>query len=201
MRRARILLLSFLAIALTCFPTPFPTPPSVYAASIVVDTLADEENSAGNCSLREAIKAANGNAAIDGCQKGSDADTITFAVSGTITLSAPLPDINSPITIDGTGQSIIIDGASQYGAFKVTKNGDLTLNNLVIQNCSRSSGGAIESAGKVSVHNTKFLNNAATTASGGAIATNDINAEDTITNSVFSGNTAAQSGGGVNCSG
>jgi|GEM_PF-2129556 len=197
MRRARILLLSFLAIALTCFPTPFPTPPSVYAASIVVDTLADEENSAGNCSLREAIKAANGNAAIDGCQNGSGADTITFAVSGTITLSAPLPDINSPITIDGTGQSIIIDGASQYGAFKVTKNGDLTLNNLVIQNCSRSSGGAIESAGKVSVHNTKFLNNAATTASGGAIATNDINAEVTITNSVFSGNTAAQSGGAI----
>jgi len=50
-----------------------------YAAGIVVNTATDEDTANANCSLREAIIAANTDAAYNGCSAGSGADTITFA--------------------------------------------------------------------------------------------------------------------------
>src|SRR4030066_1275723 len=50
-------------------------------ATLVVNTLMDELNSDGDCSLREAIEAANTNAPIDACGSGDViTDTITFDV-------------------------------------------------------------------------------------------------------------------------
>ena len=65
-------------------------------ATIIVDTLEDNTNDDGYCSLREAITAANTNTIVDACPAGELAaiDTISFSVSGTITLvSSSLPDI------------------------------------------------------------------------------------------------------------
>jgi CSLREA domain-containing protein len=57
-------------------------PPLVaHATSISVDTADDELNGDGDCSLREAIMAANTNAGVDNCAAGHAApnlDTITF---------------------------------------------------------------------------------------------------------------------------
>jgi CSLREA domain-containing protein len=60
-----------------------------WAAEITVNTTADELNADGDCSLREAIAAANTDAAVDACAKGSGADTINVP-SGTYPLSSQL---------------------------------------------------------------------------------------------------------------
>jgi CSLREA domain-containing protein len=59
----------------------------------VVDTLEDELNTDGDCSLREAIEAANTNAGVDACPAGDGVltDTISFNVAGTISLLARAP--------------------------------------------------------------------------------------------------------------
>ncbi len=50
-----------------------------YAATIIVTTTDDELNSDGDCSLREAVQAANTNSIVDECLAGSGyLDTPTF---------------------------------------------------------------------------------------------------------------------------
>src|ERR1044071_6821183 len=84
-----ILTLSFSLLALTL-------PGLVYAANITVNTTADELNSDGDCSLREAIQAANTDAPSDGCTAGSGADTISFNPSltsgGDVTITLTIFD-------------------------------------------------------------------------------------------------------------
>jgi CSLREA domain-containing protein len=60
--------------------------------ALTVNTLEDELNSDGDCSLREAIEAANTNAAVDDCPPGNGVvtDTIVFSAAGTITLTQQL---------------------------------------------------------------------------------------------------------------
>ncbi len=66
----------------------------------------------GLCSLREAIS--NANAESDttrgDCAPGTGNDTIVFNLSGTIALASALPSIQHTLEIDGTGQTITIDG-------------------------------------------------------------------------------------------
>jgi CSLREA domain-containing protein len=47
-----------------------------WASIITVGTSADEQNTDGDCSLREAITAANNEAAVDDCAAGSGEDTL-----------------------------------------------------------------------------------------------------------------------------
>jgi len=86
-----------------------------HAATITVGTTDDDSAANGNCTLREAITAANTNAAVDACAAGaSGADTIKFnipsadcdATSGvcTISPSSELPLITDPVIIDGYSQ-------------------------------------------------------------------------------------------------
>jgi uncharacterized repeat protein (TIGR01451 family)/CSLREA domain-containing protein len=76
-------------------------------ATITVDETNDELNNDGDCSLREAVEAANTNSAVDDCIAGSGTDTITFN-SGTngddIDLTLGSIDLESAMTIDGNGQ-------------------------------------------------------------------------------------------------
>ena len=48
------------------------------AAMIVVDSTADDVMPNGNCTLREAVLAANADAAVDTCTAGSGADVIVL---------------------------------------------------------------------------------------------------------------------------
>lgn len=88
------------------------------ATSTVTNT-----NDGGAGSLRQAILDANASAGTD---------TITFSISGTITLSSTLPAINNDLMIDGTGQSIIVSGNNAVQVLVV--NGTLNLNALTIAN-------------------------------------------------------------------
>ena len=83
------------------------------AATIVVNTATDENTSNVDCSLREAITAANTDAANNGCTTGSGADVIEFQITGsgvrTITpllALGGLPAITTPVTIDGCSQGV-----------------------------------------------------------------------------------------------
>jgi hypothetical protein len=174
-------------------------------------------NDSGAGSLRQAILDANGT---------PDADTITFGVSGTITLASTLPSISGALVIDGTGQSITVSGNDAVRVMTVGRGATLTVDQLtIVKGNSFSSGGifntgtltvtnstffgnnantgaGIETIGPLTVTNSTFSDNHASFAGGGIYAGDDMGGYDpdftvTITNSTFSGNTARQAGGAV----
>ena len=83
---------------------------TVHAASITVTTTVDELNADGDCSLREAIQAANTDIAVDACPAGSGADTITVPANTnayTLTMSHLFIKTDMTINGSGTGNTII----------------------------------------------------------------------------------------------
>ncbi len=108
--------------------------------SITVDTLADELIWDGNCTLREAILAANNNLAIDDCRAGSgsiQADVITFAVSGTILMSHPDGElvIEESVVIEGNGRTnTILDAQENSRVFLIQDGRAVTLRHMTLQN-------------------------------------------------------------------
>ena len=176
---------------------------------IVVDTTDDPgiTSDYGFCTLREAIDNANepGTDTTDGdCTVGADIETIIFGVSGTITLGSngSLPQILNTLTIDGTGQSITIDGAGAYQVLSVNPTAIVTLNDLTIAhgNSASANGAGVSNAGTLTVTNSTFWDNVAGgTFKGGGIFSAGISAA--ITNSTFSGNSAFTGGGIFNSAG
>ena len=183
-------------------------PPAARAASLVVNTLADELNSDGDCSLREAITAANTNAAVDACPAGSAtvSDTITFSVGGTIVLGSMLPKITdvAGLTIDGAGQAVTISGNNAVKVMRIERCATLNLRDLTIADGYASSPepdtgarSAIMNGGTLTLTNTTVSNNTSTSCCGGGIENDGLL---TVTGSTFSGNRpdAIISGGNVN---
>ena len=159
------------------------------AASILVDSTVDAApTNDGDCTLREAIVAANTDAAVDACAAGSGADAITFSVTGIITViaSAPLPVITSPVTIDGPGggplaPGVTIDGATlstgalddEWGLYLAGGSAGSTIRDLMITRFS-DGGFLVESANNLILGNwigtdgaTAGLGNGAGSFSGG----------------------------------
>jgi CSLREA domain-containing protein len=172
--------------------------------TIKVNTNADESNTDGDCSLREAIKAANTNLAVDGCAAGSstDRDAIHFALGtqATITLGSTLPTITDPsgLTIDGQKAKITVSGDDKVRVFRVAPVGKLALLHLTVANGSRENvsqggGGLLNDSGKVKVSNSTFSRNSAFI--GGAIRNDGGTLE--VSNSTFSGNGSTAGGGGL----
>jgi trimeric autotransporter adhesin len=120
-------------------------PRSVHAAAtIVVDTVADEDLQNADCSLREAIVAANTNASYNGCTAtGAGAnDMIVFDLDPpTIEIgSTSLPAITESVTIDGGVGRVELHGPGAprvSGKHGLTTNPDgsgTTIRNLVVNN-------------------------------------------------------------------
>ena len=136
--------------------------PAVYATQITVTTTTDELNADGDCSLREAIVAANTNAAVDACPAGSGADTITLP-AGTFTLSlaganeqdAATGDLDlvDDLTLVGDSTATtIIDVAGLDRAFEVFPDPVVAMSRLSITNAAGSTAGvAIRIAGASSL--------------------------------------------------
>src|SRR3990172_1843247 len=113
MKNARFVVLAIVAallgvLALLTAVAWQPLP--VAATTITVNTTADELNVDGDCSLREAIQAANTNSAFDACAVGSGTDTITVP-AGTYTLSLG----GSSEDANGTGDLDILGDVSISG--------------------------------------------------------------------------------------
>ena len=178
------------------------TIPVVYAATITVNTTADEYNNDGDCSLREAIAAANMNTAVDACTPGSGPDLIQFSLStpAIITLTqGQLVIQNSALTISGPGAAnLTINGNNAWRIFDIVTSTPVTLTGLTLQNGRTTlDGGAVRSRGALTVVDTVLKNNTAE-ADGGAI---DVDGNLTLENSDIFSNTASGEGGGVNAFG
>ena len=166
--------------------------PGAMAASITVNASGDA-SSDGQCTLRDAIAAANQNEMVAGCTAGDDMnDTIVFGnnVAGsTITLGGTaLPTIvaGSTLTIGMAGDDsddaddsagVTIDGNNQSRIF--TNQGNLTLNGLTLVNGAattaggdadaRSGGAILNDDGGVLTVNGGAMNNNSADRAGGAI--------------------------------
>ncbi|MCB1009120.1 MAG: CSLREA domain-containing protein [Acidobacteria bacterium] len=87
------------------------------AVTIPVTTDTDTDFDDSFCSLREAIVAANTDAAYNGCPAGSGADRIVFALVPpvTITIVSALPVISATLSIRGPGaDALTIDGQDAH---------------------------------------------------------------------------------------
>ncbi|MGH2662900.1 MAG: choice-of-anchor Q domain-containing protein [Actinomycetota bacterium] len=180
------------------------------AATISVTTTADELNSDGDCSLREAIVAANTDAAQDQCTPGSGPDTIAIP-AGTYTLSLGPPgdsnamngdlDIRSDVTLDPNGK-VVIDGGGLDRVFEVGTSNVLTASDLSIRggNAVGMQAAAIgNGGGTVNLTGVLLVGNKADNG-GGAILTEDTGSVN-LTNVTISGNETGQSGGGLQIAG
>src|SRR5215204_5237513 len=116
-----------------------PAKAAVPGTTITVNTIVDESNARGDCSLREAIRAANTNSAVDGCRAGSATkrDAIRFSLGerATIVLVKKLPTITdaSGLTINGGRKAqITVSGDGKVRVFSESKDAKLALANLTI---------------------------------------------------------------------
>ena len=158
----------------------------------------------GECTLKDAIRAANRDEARGSCPAGDGADVIVM--TGDITLVGENPDIESAITIEGGGHTISGDG--KYRIFNVARAANLTVKDMTLTkgfagpgslSCGGSGdyaeqGGAICSYGTLKVQTSEFVGNKAHD-SGGAISSNG--EIFSVRDSVFSENRSDSSGGAI----
>ncbi len=153
-----------IALLLVASLVLLPTSP-VFATTITVTTTADEFNSDGDCSLREAVLAANLDTAVDQCAPGSGNDTIKLLASvyyltmdgggEDAGVSGDL-DLTSTVSIDGAGISAtIIDGNAIDRVVHVLGGATVSLSNMTIRNgwvaggADGITGGGIYNAGSL----------------------------------------------------
>jgi len=191
---------------------------SATTATILVTTTQDVIADDGQCSLREAVIAANTDSAFSDCASGSGMDVINFDSSiplpatFTLTLTGANEDdaltgdldIHQTLTINGSGSAdIILDGDLTDRIFEIhpaagTNQNPVTLNNLTIRNGDPGSGAhgggiLVDATARLTVNNSLVTSNTATTCPefcGGGIKLFGVL---TINNSTVSNN----QGGGV----
>lgn len=136
------------------------------AATITVNGTGDTIAADGACTLREALAAANTNAAVGDCPAGTPGlDRIHFSIGAggpqMILLSTPLPVIVEPVTIDGTtqpgfsGTPLVSVAATLFfpgggSVFEVTQSGGgSTIRGLIITNGNPQAAIALRSSGNL----------------------------------------------------
>jgi CSLREA domain-containing protein len=175
-----------------------------YGATIEVNTVEDEDNSDGDCSLREAILAAASDSARDACPPGSGADVVflppgTYPVSGSIALSTEieLRGSGAGVTfLDGGGTSKILRRSGAAALLMVT---DLTLQNGY---AGFGDGGSCFSQGSgytTIMRYVRFLNCTAGGRGGAIYSSGTLTLEDSFLqgNQASGGPTANNSGGAI----
>lgn len=155
----------------------------------------------GQCTLRDAVQAANTDAVVNGCAAGSGTDIINFSVNGTITLANEI-NITSDLTVNGPGLSslTISPGAGTNRVFHISGSPTVTISGVTIQRSSgqtSGNGGAIYNyGGTLTIQNSTLTGNqTAFPAVGGAIAS--AYGTVTINNSTLSNNTSSDRGGAI----
>lgn len=186
---------------------PLKTQP-VYALNITVNTADDELNSDGDCSLREAIQAANTDTVIDACTAGSGNDTITIP-AGIYTLSILGAnenfnatgdlDIRSDLTLNGASNATtILDGGNIDRVLDIHPGFIVQFTNLTVQNGSPGTrGGGISNKGTLSLANSIVTSNTGINFGGGINNTGTMSIDkSTISDNDMAGSTNLSGGGG-----
>ncbi len=114
----------------------------------ICDTGGPEINGAPECTLRAALTEAN-----------SDIlkDTIRFASNLIIVPTRALPEVTQPVTIDGSGKSIIISGLGLETAGLVISSGNSTVQGLDIRRFT--DGISLKNKGNNRIRDNKLFNN------------------------------------------
>lgn len=189
--------------------------PAARAATITPDIFTDDATTNGNCTLREAIIAANTNTARDNCTAGSNNETDTISLSaGTYTLSfagtgeeaAATGDLD--ILENAASTDIAVTGAGAIGSSTTTINGGaidrifhinpvadpaadvaLSISGVVLTNGSINGGGggAIRNDGTLTLSDCTVTQNTAYLSGGAVRQFND--GVLTVTDCTFSSNT------------
>ena len=170
-------------------PLREPNAPTEITNAIAVNTFDDQVNGDGDCSLREAVIAANTDTDTDACPAGSGPDTITLP-AGTYTLT---------ITGDSAATTIIRNQATDCRHFHippVAGTVDFTVQNVTLWEGDGNGGGALafQETGALTLENVDFIENVASSA-GGAVYAQYGTAF--IANSNFISNTSGSSGGAL----
>src|SRR5262245_45379331 len=168
------------------------TAPAVFTVTTLADVTDPND---GVVSLREAITSANSEAGDD---------TITFAVTGTINLTGPLPELSTSLAIEGPGAGSLTvrrDSGGNYRIFSVGERATVALSGLTVRNGNSASGGGGNSAlgggifnngGTLTLTDCTVSGNSAATAGGGIFNNGGTL---TLTGCTVSGNSAATAGG------
>jgi len=169
----------------------------------VQSILVTNTNDSGTGSLRQAITDANANA-------GSDSITFLAGLTGSITLLTALPDLSTPMSINGPGALLLTvrrssaGGTPSFRILNVQGGNTITISGLTIANGSPAGlgnqvGGGIFNGGTLTLNNCQLSGSAAApgVGTGGAIFNNS-GAVLTLTNSTVSGNSATGGGGILN---
>lgn len=183
------------AILLSLFVFTPATP--AHAASLVVNTLKDENDHScmdGDCSLRDALEAAN------------DGDVISFSVTGTISMTLGNLLVMDDVTISGPGSSqLTINGNLASQIFEIFNPQNVVITGLTLTNgLTNNCGGAMyaTSGSLITIDDVVFSNNQALKngmnefIDGGAICIFD-GGTLSISNSTFINNTAWRAGGAI----
>src|SRR5690606_3098704 len=123
--------------------------PAAVAETITVNSSADASIDDGDCTLREAVAAAEGDIPVDACTAGSGADEIVFdaalagqtialTVNGDTSLGNSALLITTELTIAGSGVVLDAGTVGRRRHFLVTETGKLTLQDIVL-----TGGGAV----------------------------------------------------------
>lgn len=180
------------------------------AATITVDSTFDDLDQPpnGNCTLREAIVAANGNTAVDGCVAGEAGPgvtdvvvvpagiyTLTIAGSGEDGAQSGDLDLADSVSIEGAGaRSTVIDADGIDRVFDVGNVAaailDVTLRG---GDAGGGNGGGIRNGGTLTVARCAIEGSAAGGPGGGVRNDNDI----FILDSTLTGNMTSDHGGGM----
>ncbi len=150
-----------------------------WAATISVNSFNQEQPfvTNGNCTLGEAVQAANTNSAVDGCTAGSGGDVIRLP-AGTYSLTQPtaaasytaLPNVSSEITITPLALSptTTIEASGPFRIFRVMSAGSLIVANITLIGGEAATGGSLMNSGQLFLFNA-VVKTATASGNGGAI--------------------------------
>src|SRR5438552_362952 len=159
--RPAVFLLPLLALILLVV---VPASPAL-AAGITVTTNDDELNTDGDCSLREAIEAANTDAAVDACTAGSGADDIGFdsGVTGAITLGMGALSVTTDLTVIGPGAgSLTVSGGGASLVLDVGSGATVILDGLTVADGTADGVGGISNSGTLTIADSIVSDNTST---------------------------------------
>ena len=171
---------------------------------MTVNTDADEDNVDGDCSLREAIKAANDNQAVDACPAGSATgeDAIGFDLGSsatTITLDQTLGELDVTdsvgLVIDAANADVTVSGNDTSRVFWIDRGAKAAIEGLTVRDGFDSDGvsGGIFNEGTLDLTDSTVTNNRGTNLGGGIYNYGEL----ILTNSTVSDNEAGSNAGGI----